>query len=92
MLKGGDEMNDLIVRLIDFPSTDVKGMIKEDSNGDYNIYLNAKYNDEQQIMTWLHEVGHAKLGHLHSDIPVELKELEANKKRDERVKDAAFKG
>ena len=83
-------MNDIFVRVIDFPSTDVKGIIKEDPDGDYNVYLNARYNDTQQVMTWLHELEHAKLGHLHSDLPVELIEKEANEKRDERVKSAAF--
>ena len=85
-------MNDVIVRVIDFPSTDVKGIIKEDAEGNYNVYLNARYNDEQQLMTWLHETAHADLGHLHADIPVRQMEEEANKKRDERVRLAALEG
>lgn len=85
-------MNDIIVRVVNFPTTDVKGLIKEDPDGDYNVYINARYNDVQQAMTYLHEEAHATLGHLHKDIPVETKELEANRKRDERVRFAALKG
>lgn len=82
-------MNELIVRVIDFPSADVKGIIKEDENGDYNIYINAKYNDVQQMETYFHEVAHAELGHLHDDRPVMVKESEAEKKSSERVRFAA---
>ena len=75
-------MNDIIVRLVDVP-VDVKGIVKEDSNGDYNIYLNARYVLEQQMMTYLHELAHIELGHLHSSRPVEEIEEEANKRMTE---------
>lgn len=72
-------MNEIFVRLVDFP-VDIRGMIKEDSNGDYNIYINARYTDEEQLKTWLHEAAHARLGHLHSDRPIDEIEEEADKK------------
>lgn len=77
-MKGGDEMNDIIVRLIDVP-VDLKGLVKEDANGDYNIYLNARYNYDQQLETYFHEEAHARLGHLHCDRDIDEIEEEAQK-------------
>ena len=71
-------MNEIIVRLIDVP-VDLKGVVKEDSNGDYNVYLNARYMSEQILQTYLHELAHIKLGHLQSDRPVDELEAEAEK-------------
>lgn len=69
-------MNDIIVRLVDIP-VDVRGIIKEDSNGDFNIYINARYCEEEQLKTYLHELAHARLGHLRSDKPTDEIEKEA---------------
>lgn len=71
-------MNDIIVRLIDVP-VDLKGLVKEDANGDYNIFINARYNYDQQLETYFHEEAHARLGHLHSDKDIEEIEEEAQK-------------
>lgn len=79
-------MNEIIVRLVDFP-VDVRGLIKEDSNGDYNIYINARYTDAEQLKTWLHETAHARLGHLHSNRPIEEIEEEADKNADTMIGD-----
>ena len=83
-MEGGEKMNDIIVRLVDVP-VDVKGIVKEDANGDYNIYLNARYVLEQQMMTYLHELAHIELGHLHSSLPVEELENEADKRMTEML-------
>lgn len=71
-------MNDIFVRLIDVP-VDLKGLVKEDANGDYNIFINARYNYDQQLETYFHEEAHARLGHLHSDKDIEEIEEEAQK-------------
>ena len=71
-------MNEIIVRFVDVP-VDLKGLIKEDSNGDYNIYLNARLAYDQQLETYFHEEAHARLGHLHSDRDIEEIEEEAQK-------------
>lgn len=72
-------MNDVFVRVLDFPNTDVKGAVRKDENGDYNVYLNAKYTQEQNILTYIHEDRHIKYGHLESERPIE--ELEEETKR-----------
>ena len=72
-------MNDIFVRVLDFPNTDTKGIVGKDENGDYNVYLNAKYTLEQNILTYVHEGIHIRYGHLESDRPVE--ELEEETKR-----------
>ncbi len=77
-MKGGEKMNDIIVRLVDVP-VDLKGIVKEDSNGDYNIYINARHSSSVQLETYFHEEAHARLGHLHSDKSIEEIELEAQK-------------
>lgn len=82
-------MNDIFIRVIDFPSTDVKGIVKEDENGDYNVYINARYNDVQQRRTVEHERAHIELGHLHDERDVMVLEKEAIKRCGERVKIAA---
>lgn len=79
-------MNEIYVRLVDVP-VDVRGIVKEDSNGDYNIYLNARYALEQQMMTYLHELAHIDLGHLRSSLPVEDLEKEAEIKMTEMLSD-----
>lgn len=71
-------MDDIIVRVIDFPNTDVKGIVGVDENGDYNVYLNAKYTSEQNALTYLHEKFHIDQQHLYSYRPVEELEKEAD--------------
>ena len=63
--------NDILIRVIDFPNTDMKGAVRKDANGDYNVYLNAKYTREQNLQTYEHEDLHIRLGHLESEQQVE---------------------
>lgn len=50
-------MSNIIVRIIDLPCT-VRGYTALDDEGDYNIYLNAKLNYEQQKRAYNHEMCH----------------------------------
>lgn len=50
-----------IVRLIDLPGQ-IRGFTVEDSEGDYNIYLNARLNRAMQLRAYDHEIGHIKNG------------------------------
>lgn len=59
-------MNDIITRLIDVP-TELKGVVKEDPDGDYNIYINARLSEPEQVAAFLHEMRHIEYGHLHDD-------------------------
>ncbi len=80
-------MNEIFVRLIDVP-VDLKGLIKEDANGDYNIYLTERYHYDQQLEPYFHEEAHARLGHLHSDKDIEEIEEEAQKEATAMIGDS----
>lgn len=67
-------MNDIIFRLADGLDPRVKGFVKEDNNGDYNVYINSCLCVEAQIETCEHELRHIYMKHLRSDRPV--RELE----------------
>lgn len=51
-------MERIIERLVDDMPIGVKACVTLDSNGDYNVYVNAKYNKEQRECAVLHEIGH----------------------------------
>lgn len=84
-------MNEVIIRLVDVP-VDLKGVVKEDSNGDYNIYINARLSSEQQVETCLHEMAHIKFGHLHSARTLEEIEDEAEKRTTAMLLGEAHRG
>lgn len=71
-------MGDVFVRLIPMP-WQLKGMVKEDANGDYNIYIREQDPFEVQRETLLHELEHIRRGHLDGLKEVELCEDEAEK-------------
>jgi hypothetical protein len=50
-------MSNIFVRLIDLPCT-VRGYTALDDEGNYNIYLNARLNNEQQKNAYKHEMSH----------------------------------
>lgn len=52
-------MNDIITRLIAFPST-VKAVTVPDENGDYNIYINKNLCHCQQQLAIEHELEHIR--------------------------------
>lgn len=67
-------MDAVIPRIIDLPVT-IKGMTVKDSEGDYNIYLNARLGAEDRVKAFRHELEHIKNGDFYSDLPVSEKEL-----------------
>lgn len=71
-------MGDVFVRLIPMP-WQLKGMVKEDADGDYNVYIREQDPIEVQRETYLHELEHIRLGHLDGLKEVELCEAEAEK-------------
>lgn len=64
-----------IVRLIDLPST-INALVSEDSDGDYNIYINARLSFDEARKALEHEKRHILLNHFHRDVPVKLCEEE----------------
>ena len=69
-------MTEVIIRLLDLPY-ETKGFTAVDSNGDYNLYLNARYNHETQRTAYDHEMGHVDGEHFYRDSDVTQDELEA---------------
>ena len=68
-------MDRIYIREVDIdPRT--RGFVKEDADGDYNIYISIHLSDEQKIATALHELHHIKKKHLASEMPVRLIEAE----------------
>ena len=80
-------MNDTFVRLIALPDK-VRGFVKEDPDGNYNIYLNEKDSLEAQRQTYAHEMRHILLGHLRRDKSLEECEEEAERGYGEQGKEA----
>ena len=66
-------MDAVIVRIIDLP-LGVKGMTVKDEEGDYNIYLNARYSPDIQAIAFRHEVKHIQNGDFYSEESVAEKE------------------
>lgn len=48
----------VIVRLVDFDTCSVGASVQEDENGDYNLYVNAKYGYNGQRKAYDHEMNH----------------------------------
>lgn len=70
-------MNEVIVRIVDGLDPRVHGFVKEDPNGDYNIYINSCLCLEAQLETYEHELRHIYMKHLRSDRQVRELEDEA---------------
>lgn len=70
-------MDQVIIRLVDLPVV-MRGAVREDENGDYNVYINARLSEDQRVAVLRHEVEHIRRGHLHDDTKsVAQKEAEA---------------
>lgn len=68
-------MEDRIVRIVNMPVS-IKGLTTKDSNGDYNIYINANISSNEQKIAYDHENDHINKGHFYSALSVEEKEKE----------------
>lgn len=71
-------MDCVIVRVINMPLS-FRGATVKDENGDYNIYLNARYSTDVQADALRHEVEHIRLGHFYSMEYVTVLEAEARR-------------
>lgn len=67
-------MGEVIVRLIDM---EVPGVTVLDSDGNYNMYINARLSFEQQQKVYKHELRHITGGHFFDHKTVEENEREA---------------
>ena len=70
-------MDDVIVRVVDLPSYHAGATIIEDENGDYNLYINARYGYNGQRKALKHEHEHIKNNDFHNRIPIEVCESRA---------------
>lgn len=59
-------MEDAIVRLVDMP-TKIRGMTALDNDGNYNVYVNHKYDQVTQLEVLKHEMKHIKNNHFYKD-------------------------
>ena len=69
-------MGDIYIRVIPFPTHQAKGVVKEDCDGNYNIYVNSLLSDAKQIESAEHEIRHIKENHLNREVSVEFAEME----------------
>lgn len=69
-------MDCVIIRVIDMPMS-LRGATVKDENGDYNIYLNARYSEETRAAAFRHEVEHIRQGHFYDQKTVKEKEMGA---------------
>lgn len=89
-------MDAIIIRLVDMPPS-VHGVTIKDAEGDYNIYINARLNEEARVETYRHEMQHVLLGHFYQDRPVADMEKEAeqygktNEDEERQVDDAGIR-
>ncbi len=70
-------MNNVLIRELDFPST-VEGVTVTDTNGDYNVYINANLSPAKKQETLDHELRHIQCDHHYQDTSVADNEIEAN--------------
>ncbi len=71
-------MGRIIIRLIDAP-VEFRGCVREDADGNYNVYINARLSEAEQQRALLHELRHIFFGHLDDDVKsIEEKEREAD--------------
>ena len=69
-------MGDIIIRYVNMPLS-AKAFTATDENGDYNIYVNTRYNSLVQQQALDHELQHIDNDHFYRSSPVALDEKEA---------------
>lgn len=72
-------MGEMIVRVVDLPSYRVGATVVEDENGDYNVYINARYGHNGQEKALRHELEHIRQDDFHNGKPIEICEENARK-------------
>ena len=63
-------MGEVIIRYIDLPCS-AKGLVREDADGDYNIYINARLPVDVQENTLRHELNHIEKNDFNPDKRIE---------------------
>lgn len=63
-------MEDTIVRLKDLPCG-INGMTILDSNGDYNVYINARLSVDDQKKAYRHELRHIERDDFYNDLTIQ---------------------
>ena len=72
-------MGDVFVRVVNLPSYCVGATVEEDCNGDYNIYVNARYGYKGQQKALKHELDHIEHDDFRNGVPLDLCEYRAKK-------------
>lgn len=70
-------MGDVFVRFLGMPEG-VKGVVRLDDEGDYNIYLNPAHSGAVNLATLAHELRHIKHGDLMRFGDVDEMEVDAD--------------
>ena len=71
-------MNSVFVRRVTLPPH-INGLVCEDADGNYNIYISDNLPDSRNVTVLLHELRHCSEGHLHDETAnIETKETIAN--------------
>lgn len=68
-------MGTIIVRIVDFKDMKLRGGTVMNDEGDYNVYINARYSLDVQRKALQHELQHINRGDFCSDVPIELVEI-----------------
>ena len=66
-------MGETIIRIANLPRG-INGFVLEDSEGDYNIYINALLTYERQEEVIAHEMIHIIRDDFRNDLPIEVVE------------------
>ena len=73
-------MGEVIVRFLAGLPPSVKGAVRLDHDGDYNVYLNPAYDRDTLRKTLEHELTHIRRGDLEMDGAVDRMEVTADAK------------
>lgn len=65
-------MGEVIVRVVNLPAWKTGATVVEDENGDYNIYLNARFGYNGQQKALKHEYKHIMNDDFRNDLPIEI--------------------
>ena len=71
-------MNEVVIRTVNLPVT-ISAYTALDSDGDYNIYINARISLERQMIAYRHELKHIERGDYYKNDSADLIEIYAHK-------------
>lgn len=76
-------MEQVIIRYVNLPCK-VKGFVREDCDGNYNVFINARHSQRTQELTLVHELSHIKRGDFYNNNGIS--EIETREVYNERGK------